>query len=88
MFDQDPYFVFSNPKADGELEKDIEDKLRMEGCYGDYVKVQAKDHLGSKLKQEENFGLICNLNLLSQNYPLVSKPEPTKMSAFVPNKNK
>tara|TARA_B100001964_G_scaffold243437_1_gene321428 strand:+ start:941 stop:1951 length:1011 start_codon:yes stop_codon:yes gene_type:complete len=68
VFDQDPYFVFSNPKAAVELDKDIEDKLRMEGCYGDYVKVQAKDHLGSKLKQEENFGLICNLNLLSQNH--------------------
>tara|TARA_Y100000310_G_scaffold206544_1_gene206943 strand:- start:1519 stop:1737 length:219 start_codon:yes stop_codon:yes gene_type:complete len=32
--------------------------------------------------------ILENLNLLSQNYPLVSKPEPTKMSAFVPNKNK
>ena len=30
--------------------------------------------------------ILENLDLLSQNYPLVSKPEPTKMSAFVPNK--
>tara|TARA_Y100000310_G_C20102739_1_gene543506 strand:- start:74 stop:292 length:219 start_codon:yes stop_codon:yes gene_type:complete len=29
-----------------------------------------------------------NLDLLSQNYPLISKPEPTKFSAFVQNHKK
>ncbi len=51
-----------------EFNDDIEDKLRMESTYGDFVKVTVKDHLGSRLKQDDNFGLISNLNLLSQHH--------------------
>lgn len=65
------------------IEFQLKDKLGMEYTYTDSLNVQVKDNLGSQLKQEENFGLICNLKLLSQHHniwyfhwePPIGRPE-------------
>jgi hypothetical protein len=59
-------FEVGTEKEKMNIEMVYADVLRMEGVYGEYVKVSLIDHMGSQLKQEETFATTSMLNLLSK----------------------